>query len=98
MAPQLKRAWASLIIGLTFFIIIICIVIANEPLSFIENKSIKGLVYGIMILGLVLYGIVVMFFRSREQKNSVIKDERDHAIGMKAMKYQLWIRSCRWYF
>jgi len=93
MAPQLKRAWASLIIGLTFFIIIIGIVIANEPLSFIENKSIKGLVYGIMILGIVLYGIVVLIFRSREQKISVLKDERDQAIGMKAMKYQLWIRS-----
>jgi hypothetical protein len=93
MAPQLKRAWASLIIGLTFFIIVIGIVIANEPLSFIENKSIKGLVYGIMILGIVLYGIVVLIFRSREQKISVIKDERDQTIGMKAMKYQLWIRS-----
>jgi hypothetical protein len=46
-----------------------------------------------MILGIVLYGIVVLIFRSREQKISVIKDERDQTIGMKAMKYQLWIRS-----
>jgi amino acid transporter len=93
MAPQLKRAWASLIIGLLFFTIIISIIITNEPLTFIENQSIKELAYGMMILGIALYGVVVLFFRSREQKNSVLKDERDHIIGMKAMKYQLWIRS-----
>ena len=93
MAPQLKRAWASLTIGLTFFVIIIVIIINNEPLTFIENTSIKGLVYGIMVVGLVLYGLMVLYFRTREHKNSVIKDERDHTIGMKAMKYQLWIRS-----
>jgi len=93
MAPQLKRAWASLIIGMIFFAIIIGIIITNEPLTFIENQSIKELVYGIMILGLLIYGVVVLFFRSHEQKSSVLKDERDHIIGMKAMKYQLWIRS-----
>jgi hypothetical protein len=93
MAPQLKRAWASLIIGILFFAIIIAIIINNEPLTFIENKSIKGLVYGIMVLGLILYGLVVLYFRSHEQKNLVKIDERDNIIGMRAMKYQLWIRS-----
>jgi hypothetical protein len=93
MAPQLKRAWASLIIGLVFFTLVIGVVISNDPIRFLENDSVKILVYGIMILGVVLYGIVVLYFRSREGNRSVLKDERDHVINLKAMKHQLWIRS-----
>ena len=62
MAPQLKRAWASLIIGLIFFVIIILIIINNEPLTFIENKSVKGLVYCVIVLVLILYWIVILYF------------------------------------
>jgi len=93
MTPQLKRAWASLIIGLVFFTLVIGVVISNDPIRFLENDSVKILVYGIMILGVVLYGIVVLYFRSREGNRSVLKDERDHVINLKAMKHQLWIRS-----
>ena len=93
MAPQLKRAWASLIIGLSFIVIIVGIVISNNPISYLENESIKLLVYGILILGFALYGLVVLYFRSKERGVNVTIDERDQAISHKAMKYQIWVRS-----
>ena len=93
MAPQLKRAWASLIIGLSFIVIIVGIVISNNPISYLENESVKLLVYGVLILGFSLYGLVVLYFRSKERGVSVTIDERDRAINHSAMKYQLWVRS-----
>ena len=93
MAPQLKRAWASLIIGFIFFAIVIGVVISYDPIKFFEDESLKKIVYGIIISGVALYGFVVMYFRNREQGNSVITDERDRIISNKSMKFQLWIRS-----
>jgi hypothetical protein len=93
MAPQLKRAWASLIIGISFSAIVIGVVISYDPIRFLEDESLKKLVYGIIILGVALYGIVVLLFRTREKGMSVMIDERDHTIGTMAMKYQLWVRS-----
>ena len=93
MAPQLKRAWASLIIGLTFFLIVIGGVISYEPINFLDNASQKKFVYGLIILGVSLYGIVVLLFRSKEKGITVINDERDRKISMKSMKYQLWVRT-----
>jgi hypothetical protein len=93
MAPQLKRAWASLIIGLIFFAIVIVVVISYDPIRFLENESVKKIVYGIIILGVAIYGGVVLYFRSKEQGISVIIDERDRVIGNRAMKSQLWARS-----
>ena len=93
MAPQLKRAWASLIIGLSFIVIIVGIVISNNPISYLENESIKLRVYGVLILGFALYSLVVLYFRSKERRVSVTIDERDRAINHNAMKYQLWVRS-----
>lgn len=93
MAPQLKRAWASLLIGLIFFAIVIAVVISYDPIKFLENESLKKLVYGIIIFGVALYGAVILYFRSREQGLSVLTDERDRLIGHKAMKHQLWVRS-----
>ena len=93
MAPQLKRAWASLIIGLIFFVLVIAVVISYDPIKFFENDSLKKLVYGIIILSVVLYWVVVLYFRSREKENSVIIDERDRVIGNASLKFQLWIRS-----
>ena len=93
MAPQLKRAWASLIIGLIFFMIVVGTVISYDPINFLEDESVKSLVYGIVVLGVALYGIIVMLFRSKEQGMSVLLDERDRTIGLRAMKYQLWVRS-----
>ena len=93
MAPQLKRAWASLIIGLIFFALVIAVIISYDPIKFFENDSLKKLVYGIIILGVVLYWVMVLYFRSREKENSVIIDERDRVIGNRSLKFQLFIRS-----
>ena len=93
MAPQLKRAWASLLIGLIFFAIVIAVVISYDPIKFLGNESLKKLVYGIIIFGVALYGAVILYFRSREQGLSVLTDERDRLIGYKAMRHQLWVRS-----
>jgi hypothetical protein len=93
MAPQLKRAWASLIIGLIFFVTVVGVVISYDPINFLEDDSLKSLVYGIVVIGVALYGIIVLLFRSKEQGMSVLIDERDRTIGLKAMKYQLWVRS-----
>jgi uncharacterized RDD family membrane protein YckC len=93
MTPQLKRAWASLIIGLIFFGIVVSIVISYDPINFLEDNSVKSLVYGIVVLGVALYGIMVWFFRSKEEGMSVLIDERDRTIGLNAMKYQVWMRS-----
>jgi uncharacterized RDD family membrane protein YckC len=93
MTPQLKRAWASLIIGLIFFGIVVSIVISYDPINFLEDNSVKSLVYGIVVLGVALYGIMVWFSRSKEEGMSVLIDERDRTIGLNAMKYQVWMRS-----
>jgi hypothetical protein len=93
MAPQLKRAWASLIIGLIFSVIVIIVVTANDPIRFLEDESLKSLVYGIIIFGFVIYGVTVIFFRSQEKGILVRIDERDRIIGNRAMKIQIWIRS-----
>ena len=93
MAPQLKRAWASLIIGLIFSVIVIIVVTAHDPIRFLEDESLKSLVYGIIIFGFVIYGVIVMFFRSQEKGILVRIDERDRIIGNRALKIQIWIRS-----
>ena len=93
MDPQLKRAWASLIFGLIFFMIVVGTVISYDPINFLEDDSVKSLVYGIVVLGVALYGIIVLLFRTKEQGMSVLTDERDRNFGLKAMKYQIWVRS-----
>jgi len=93
MTPQLKRAWASLIIGLLFSMIVIGVIVSYDPIRFLEDNSVKSIVYVIIIIGFTLYGAMVLYFRSRERDMSVMVDERDKAIGHKALKYQLWLRS-----
>jgi hypothetical protein len=93
MAPQLKRAWASLIIGLFAFAVVIGIVVSNDPIRFLDDSSVKKLVYGIIALAVLIYGIIVLFFRLKEQGMTVMIDERDRTIGNRAMKYQIWVRS-----
>ncbi len=88
MTIQLKRAWAALIIATAMLVSVVVLLLRMDTNLWCLDESTRHAMYGIFIVGGLLYGLVVLLMRPRGHQ--VQTDERDTVIRRKAMVVQWW--------
>lgn len=89
MAPQQRRAWWGLGIGVVMSAAIVAVFIAYGPATYYLNTGFRLLTYGLFAVWLIAHLTMLRLTRPAAGEPEVAEDERDRAIRTRALTVSL---------
>ncbi len=90
MAPQQKRAWYGLAIGIIWTAAMVAVFVVKGATAFDEDAGMRAWVYGLFIAGVLGYVAMLYVTGWRMRREGPIMDERDRLILRKVPVYQMF--------
>ncbi|UCC71949.1 MAG: hypothetical protein JSV86_16510 [Gemmatimonadota bacterium] len=89
MAPQQRRAWWGLGIGLVMSVAILAVFIAKGPWTYYQDRGMRLLVLALFGVWLVAYFVMRALTGAKAGESEVVMDERDRLIQVRALSVSL---------
>jgi hypothetical protein len=90
VAPQQKRAWYGLAIGIIWTLSMVAVFVIKGVTAFDEDVGMRATVYALFAAGILAYVAMMYITGWRMAREGVLQDERDRLILRRVPVYQMF--------